>query len=258
MMGDNQQRPADFGSALPSEPAQLSEPTAPTTVYHLVSNAKQFPDTTVLMVGKMEFKMLVLVAQVKKLERTQAYVTYTLDDHSGECITARQWMEVEDENELTIPIGSYGYFFGRLRSTSHGIEINLLKCRNITDINSVTVHLLCVIRHYRDCKTQQEGNSMVCSQVKTVTSRQAKVNTVASQNSHAAGTSDINITQLAALCFQTIKILGQGQREGVNVSKLQMLSNGDKSALRTALNTLLDCGKVYATTDENHFQALEG
>ncbi|XP_054284100.1 replication protein A 32 kDa subunit-like [Macrosteles quadrilineatus] len=208
-----------------------------------------------LKIGQIdvEAQMVKLIGIVKKINRSNIKVIYTIEDNTG-AIEGVQWLESENDDNFTVPVveNTYCTMVGSIRnvSTQHSERhIMVFQIFPVEDLNQVTAHCLQII--HMSLKSDML-NQTISAPMETTSMPQGMMNNSSIENNDLFKT-------LTPVQQRVLRALSQSCDSGEGGTHIDTIMEAmtvkiPKKELEKILEYLCSEGHAYSTTDEFHFK----
>lgn len=200
-----------------------------------------------------DIHQVTFVGIVRETNETATNVTYKIDDMTGEFITVKKWIDIDDPLEHGVRSkcreNAYVRVVGNVKSFNNGAvrSVMAFSMAPVTDSNEITFHILDVI--YSHLSLQKSGSS---ANPMVMPSQQRYADT--GNDFGGGGNNDAGLTGTNKVVFNYITACSS--EEGISINELcQKNRNMSEQQLRNCIEWLSNEGHIYSTVDDDHYRS---
>lgn len=198
-----------------------------------------------------DIHQITFVGIIREINETATNITFKIDDMTGEFITVKKWIDIDDPLEQGTRSkcceNTYVRIVGNVKSFNNGAvrSVMAFSMAPVTDYNEISFHLLDVI--YSQLSLKKISNA-------TATAMPSQQRYADTGNDFGGGTNDAGLTGTNKIVFNYITACTS--EEGISVNELcQKNRNLSEQQLRNCIEWLSNEGHIYSTVDDDHYRS---
>ncbi|XP_071741996.1 replication protein A 32 kDa subunit A-like [Rutidosis leptorrhynchoides] len=258
----------DGSSQIASSPATAGNRDTfglvPLTVKQISEALHSGDDKSNFSISGADVVNVTVVGMVSNIVERNSYVTFTIDDGTGN-LECKRWLNQPfDKMQIeAISEGIYVHVDGHLKSFKGERHVDVFSVRPVTNFDEITFHFIaCIHNHLRttkDQKTQGNGTNFTGNQSSTPNTpiqngTNGSKSTLSSQSSvpfNVDGLKGFDQMVLAYLQFPA----NYEKEKGIHTDELAQKLKLPHNKIMETIRTLEEEGMIYSTIDESHYKA---
>jgi len=209
-----------------------------------------------------EIHQVTFIGIIREVAETATNITYKIDDMTGEFITVKKWIDVDDPLEQGWRSAcrecTYVRVVGNMKSFNNGNmrSIMAFSMVPVKDFNEVSYHILDVVHANLSLKKAAANNGGMLGAGGAANEQRYNNNAGGADNfgGGGGGMNDAGLSGPNKVVFNIISACTTEQ--GMSIDELRAKNrNMNEQQLRNCIEWLSNEGHIYSTVDDEHYRS---